>query len=43
MDFEQNFDFFKNHKNSYVGPLCITDLEYGGHAQEIRSFSQFLP
>jgi hypothetical protein len=24
-------------------PLCITDLEDGGHDQEIRSFGQFLP
>jgi hypothetical protein len=25
-----------------MGPLCITDLQYGDHDQEIRSFSQFL-
>jgi hypothetical protein len=23
--------------------LCITDLEYGPHNQEIRTFGQFLP
>jgi hypothetical protein len=33
----------KTHKNSYVGPLCITNGEYGGQDQEIHSFSQFLP
>jgi hypothetical protein len=26
-----------------MGPLEITDLEYGGHNQEIRSFGKFLP
>jgi hypothetical protein len=25
-----------------MGPLCITDLEYGGHDQERRSFGQIL-
>jgi hypothetical protein len=25
-----------------MGPLCITDPEYGGHDQEIWSFDQFL-
>jgi hypothetical protein len=29
-DFEQKFEFFKTRKNSYMRPLCITDLEYGG-------------
>jgi hypothetical protein len=24
-------------------PLCIADLEYGGHDQEIQSFGQLLP
>jgi hypothetical protein len=43
MDFEQNFEFFKIHKNIYTGPFCITDLQYVGHHQEIQSFSQFLP
>jgi hypothetical protein len=43
MDFERKFEFFKTHKNSYMGPLYITDLEYVGNDQEIRSFSQFLP
>jgi hypothetical protein len=31
------------HKNPYMGPLCITDLEYVGHNEEILSFGQFLP
>jgi hypothetical protein len=26
-----------------MGPLCITDGEYGSHDQEILSFGQFLP
>jgi hypothetical protein len=26
-----------------MGPLRITDLEYGGHDQEIQSFGKFLP
>jgi hypothetical protein len=26
-----------------MGQLCIIDLEYGGHGQEIRGFDQFLP
>jgi hypothetical protein len=43
MDFEQNFDFFEAHKNSYTGLLGTTDLEYGGHDTEIWSFGQFLP
>jgi hypothetical protein len=25
-----------------MGPLCITDLEYGGHNQEIQCYGQFL-
>jgi hypothetical protein len=24
-DFERKFEFFKSHKNSYTGPLHITD------------------
>jgi hypothetical protein len=43
MDFKRKFEFFKTYKNSYTGPICITDLQYGGHGQEIQSFSQFLP
>jgi hypothetical protein len=35
MDFEQKFEFFKTHKNSYTGPLRITDLVYGRQDQEI--------
>jgi hypothetical protein len=32
MDFEQKFEKkFKTRKNSYTGPLCITDPEYGSH------------
>jgi hypothetical protein len=42
MDFERNFDFLKIHKNEYTVKLCITDRQYGGHDQEIQSFSQFL-
>jgi hypothetical protein len=26
-----------------MGPLCITDPEYGGQDQEIRSFGKFMP
>jgi hypothetical protein len=26
-----------------MGPLCITDLEYGSHDQEIQNFGEFLP
>jgi hypothetical protein len=33
----------KNHKNSYTGPLRLTDLEYGSHDHEVQSFGQFLP
>jgi hypothetical protein len=33
----------KTRENSNTRPLCITDLKYGGHDQEIRSFGQFLP
>jgi hypothetical protein len=43
MNFEQKFNIFKSCKNSYTRPLCTTDLEYGGHEQEIQSFVQFLP
>jgi hypothetical protein len=43
MDFEQKIEKLKTHKNSYMGPLCIIDPEYGVHEQEIRSFSLFLP
>jgi hypothetical protein len=38
----QNSKKFKIHKNMCNGPLCITDLEYGLHGQEIHSFGQFL-
>jgi hypothetical protein len=41
MSFERIFQFFETCKNSYKGPLCITDREYGGHSQEIWSFGQF--
>jgi hypothetical protein len=43
MDFKQKFEFFKTHKNAYTRPLYITYKEYGGHAQEIQNFTQFLP
>jgi hypothetical protein len=39
----ENLNFFKTHKNSYTGSLCISNLECGGHDQEIQNFSQFLP
>jgi hypothetical protein len=39
----ENLNFFKTHNNSYMGPLGTTDLEYGGHGQEIQSFGKFLP
>jgi hypothetical protein len=38
----ENLKFSKSRKNSYRRPLCIADLKYGGHDQEIRSFGQFL-
>jgi hypothetical protein len=40
MYFKRKFKFFKN---SYAGPLFITDPEYGSHAREIQSFGLFLP
>jgi hypothetical protein len=43
MNFERKFIFLGIRKNSYMGPFCITDPEYGGHDQEILSFYQFLP
>jgi hypothetical protein len=39
MNFERKFEYFITHKNSYMGPLCITDLKYVGHGQEIQNFS----
>jgi hypothetical protein len=43
MYFERKIEIFKiPYKNSYRGPLCIADPEYGGDVQEIRSFGQFL-
>jgi hypothetical protein len=39
----ENVKLFKTHKTSYMRPLWITDLQYGVHDQEIRSFDQFLP
>jgi hypothetical protein len=43
MDFERKFVFYKTHKNSYMGTLGTTDLEYESHDMEIQSFRQFLP
>jgi hypothetical protein len=43
MDFERKFKNFKIHKNSYMRSLYITNLEYGGHGQEIWNFGHFLP
>jgi hypothetical protein len=42
-DLIEHLNFLKTHKNSNTISLCITDLEYGGHDQEIRSFGLFLP
>jgi hypothetical protein len=39
----KNLNFFKTRKNSYTGPLCLTNSEYGGHDQEIQCFGQFMP
>jgi hypothetical protein len=41
--FQQKIYFFKTRKNSYMGPLCITDLKYEGYDKEIWSFGMFLP
>jgi hypothetical protein len=38
----QNLNFFKTNKNLYMGPLCVSDLEYGIYDQKIWSFGQFL-
>jgi hypothetical protein len=27
--------FLKTHKNIYIGPLCVTDKEYGHYDQEM--------
>jgi hypothetical protein len=43
MNFEQNFEKFRTHKNSNTGPLCIIDPEYGVLGQQIWSFGHFLP
>jgi hypothetical protein len=43
MDFDKNLKLLKTHKNSYMGPLCITDPEYGPHGQGIKSFDNILP
>jgi hypothetical protein len=33
----------KTRENSNTRPLCITDLKYGDHDQEILSYGPFLP
>jgi hypothetical protein len=38
----KNCKKIKTHKKTYMELLCITNLEYGGHGQEIQSFGQFL-
>jgi hypothetical protein len=43
MDFEQKCEILKTRKNACTGPLCVTNLEYGGHDEEIQSFGQCLP
>jgi hypothetical protein len=35
MVLRKNLSFFKTHKNSYTGPLCITDPEYESHDHEM--------
>jgi HSP90 family molecular chaperone len=39
----KNLNFFKTYKNLYTRPMCIIDMKYEGHRQEIQSFGQFLP
>jgi hypothetical protein len=39
----ENLSFFKTYKNSYTGPLCTTDPQYGDHDQDKLSFNQFIP
>jgi hypothetical protein len=36
----EKLNFLKTHKNSYMGPLCIIDLQYEGYEEEIQSFGQ---
>jgi hypothetical protein len=43
MNFERKIKKFKTHKNSYTGPLWITDPQYCGHDQEIRSLGPVFP
>jgi hypothetical protein len=38
----ENLSFFKTCENSYTGPLCITDPQYGDDDKEILSFGQFM-
>jgi hypothetical protein len=38
IDFERKMHFLKIHKNSHIGPLCVTDPEFGHNDEEIRSF-----
>jgi hypothetical protein len=42
-EFWENLKKIKTHKNSYMRPLCITDLENEGHDQKMWSLGQFLP
>jgi hypothetical protein len=42
MDFERKFEFFKNLYKIISGPLWIINTQYGGHDQEIRSFTKKL-
>jgi hypothetical protein len=37
----ENCKKFKTHKKTYMELLCITNLEYGGHGQEIQSSVSF--
>jgi hypothetical protein len=43
MDFEQKFDFLKNHKNSYMGPLWTTNPQYGATTKKYGVSVNFCP
>jgi hypothetical protein len=35
---QPKFDFFKTHKNLYMGPFCVSNMEFWLYDQEIRRF-----
>jgi hypothetical protein len=43
MDFEQKIDFFKIHKNAYMGPLCISNPQYGVRIKKYKVSVSFCP